>query len=40
MALLCAALAWQEAEQAKCEEFNKLLERATLSQDPQLTDSS
>jgi len=36
LALLCAALAWQEAEQAKCDEFNKLLEMATLSQDPQL----
>ena len=36
LALLCAALAWQEAEQAKCDEFNKMLEGATLSQDPQM----
>ena len=34
LALLCAALAWQEAEQRKCDEFNSLLERAAIAQDP------
>ena len=39
LALLCAALAWQEAEQVKCDKFNRLLERATLSQDPELRET-
>ena len=39
LALLCAALAWQEAEQRKCDEFNSLLERATVNQDPGVMDA-
>ena len=38
LALLCAALAWQEAEQKKCDEFNELLEVATKAQDPAMRD--
>ena len=38
LALLCAALAWQEAEQRKCNEFNQLLEAATINQDPAMRD--
>ena len=36
--LLCAALAWQASEQAKCDEFNALLEQATASQSTELRD--
>jgi len=39
LALLCAALAWQEAEQKKCDEFNELLEVATKAQDPAMRDA-
>jgi len=38
LALLCAALAWQEAEQKKCNEFNQMLEVATSNQDPAMRD--
>ena len=38
LALLCAALAWQASEQAKCDEFNALLEQATASQSTELRD--
>ena len=37
--MLCSALAWQEAEQKKCDEFNSLLERATVNQDPNLREA-
>jgi len=38
LALLCAALAWQEVEQNKCNEFNTILEQATINQDPAMRD--
>ena len=38
LALLCAALAWQQAEQRKCDEFNELLDQATQAQSKELRD--
>ena len=38
LALLCAALAWQQAEQSKCDEFNELLDQATQAQSKELRD--
>ena len=32
LALLCAALAWQEQEQRKIDEWNSLVEKATVNQ--------
>ena len=38
LALLCAALAWQQAEQKKIDEWNVLVERATRDQDLEARD--
>ena len=38
LALLCVALAWQQAEQSKCDDFNELLDQATQAQSKELRD--